>query len=551
MIRNRQILLRNQRHVWQRLLSTETVIGRQHRRPYLKTAAALLVCGGGLSYYEHVGGTMEGLLRSLNFYSFAIPWYMVYRFHLFLQSPDETWDALDRKASRQALDKILELQGFYIKCGQMAAANIGDAFPLIWQETMQPLQDQVPAMEFRVIESILDEEMPNWRDLFESIDPNPIGSASIGQVHKAVLRSTGEHVVVKVCYPHVERLLRGDVRTMTLFCKIAQPVHVPALQEIEHQFQTEFDYRQEAINMDTVRQNMRKANMPCVVPKPLLALCTKRVLVMEELPGEKLATALKREIEQQASLAGKSVKEYVQEQERYLEESKSPFVSSHQYSVWIGMEDIKRRWHNIRARTHNMTIGWLPGQAWMDYRDRSTLPLNHAQLVDDVIRIHGQQVLVDGFLNGDPHPGNILLCYYGKDEPPVLGLIDFGQVKRLTKEQRHLFCQLIIALDEDDFPEIVRLTQAAGYKSENMIPECIYKYAVVAYDQERLTGGKHIQLFMEELQATDKIIEFPKDYLMVGRASILLRGLCHALHQPRSVAKIWRPIADRVLAEDL
>ena len=340
---------------------------------------------------------------------------------------------------------------------------------------------------------------------------------------------------------------------MTLFCQIAQPVHVPALQEMEHQFQTEFDYRQEARNMETVRQNMIQANMPCVVPKPYLALSTKRVLVMEQLPGEKLAAALKREMEQQASLAGKSVKNYVQEQQRYLQESSSSSSpSSRQYSYWIGMEDIKRRWHNIKARTYNTTIGWLPGQTWMNYRDKSTLPLNHAQLVDDVVRIHGQQVLGDGFLNGDPHPGNILLCYYGKNEPPVLGLIDFGQVKQLTKEQRHLFSRLIIALDDDNFSEIVRLTTAAGYKSENMIPECIYKYAVVAYDQERrITGGKHIQLFMEELQATDKIIAFPKDYLMVARASILLRGLCHALHQPRSVAKIWRPIAERVLKEDL
>ncbi|GAX28066.1 aarF domain-containing kinase [Fistulifera solaris] len=548
-------MIQRTRHctVTKRILARQFSTEKPKTQPYFSktTTAAFVLGGAGYYYYDLVGGTIEGLVRSIQFYSFAIPWYVVYRYHLFRQSPQETWDALDHKASQQALEKILQLQGFYIKCGQMAAANIGDAFPVIWQQTMHPLQDQVPALPFHVITSILDEEMPSWRDLFAHIDPIPIGSASIGQVHKAVLKRTGEPVVVKVCYPHVERLLRGDVRTMTLFCQVAQPVHVPALQEMEHQFQTEFDYRQEAMNMETVRQNMLKANMPCVVPKPLLAHCTKRVLVMEYLPGEKLAAALKREVEQQASLAGKSVKEYVKEQERYLEESKIPFVSNRQYSYWIQVEDMKRRWHNLRARLYNMSVGWLPGQVWMNYRDRSTLPLNHAQLVDDVIRIHGQQVLVDGFFNGDPHPGNILLCYYGKNEPPVLGLIDFGQVKRLTKEQRHLFCRLVMALDDDNFSEIVRLTKAAGYRSENMIPECLYKYAVVAYDEERLTGGKHIQLFMEELQAADQIITFPKDYLMVGRASILLRGLCHALHQPRSVAKLWRPIAERVLEEDL
>lgn len=41
------------------------------------------------------------------------------------------------------------------------------------------------------------------------------------------------------------------------------------------------------------------------------------------------------------------------------------------------------------------------------------------------------------------------------------------------------------------------------------------------------------------------------DYIMVGRASILLRGLAHMLQQSRSVAKSWKPLAERVLQEDL
>ena len=84
--------------------------------------------------------------------------------------------------------------------------------------------------------------------------------------------------------------------------------------------------------------------------------------------------------------------------------------------------------------------------------------------------IHGHEVLVDGYFNGDCHPGNILLLRddYGN---PSLGLIDYGQVKKLSKETRLLFAKLIIALDKDDKEEIVNLMKEAGMKTKNMDPE--------------------------------------------------------------------------------
>jgi len=145
-----------------------------------------------------------------------------------------------------------------------------------------------------------------------------------------------------------------------------------------------------------------------------------------------------------------------------------------------------------------------------------------------------------------------LLCRTA-DGSPQLGLIDYGQVKTLTKQQRHLFAKIIIALADDNREEIVRLMKVAGFRSQNMDPEVIFLYAKVGYDMDskELTKGKHIQMFMEDLQGRDPIIELPKDFLMVQRTSLMLRGLAHALHQSRSVAAAWRPIAERVLREDI
>ena len=226
--------------------NTTTRIGKNESdgmRPMLKYS--LLAAGGVVAtgaaavktMHDEVGGA-DGLKRTASFYSLAIPSYIEYRTHMFLKSSDETFDELDRRTSQRGLDKILELGGFYIKSGQMCAANIGNGFPRIWQERMSILQDQCPSKSFPVVKSIIEADYGKpLGDVFASFEEAPIGAASIGQVHRATLH-TGESIVVKVSYPEVEQVFRGDVRTIKMFSQVAQPVHVPPLIEIEKQFMT-------------------------------------------------------------------------------------------------------------------------------------------------------------------------------------------------------------------------------------------------------------------------------------------------------------------------
>jgi len=242
---------------------------------------------------------------------------------------------------------------------------------------MAPLQDQCPPEDFdNVILPILNDEL-DFEGTFATFDREPIGSASIGQVHRATLHD-GTPVVVKICYPHVERLLRGDVRTVKAFAEVAQPVHVPALNEIEKQFQTEFDYRTEAEHLEVVRDNLMRAGLagpgkPCVVPKPYRQFCTKRVLVMEELKGDKLAVALKRDLEHWANVTGKSVAELQQQADKGR--------TAAEFDRYIAAADAQRRVKNTWTRLYNTTAGVLPGVAKREYHSKVELPLNHAQLV--------------------------------------------------------------------------------------------------------------------------------------------------------------------------
>ena len=61
---------------------------------------------------------------------------------MYKKSPDHVWEKLDKETSAEGLQKIYELEGFYVKSGQLVAANIGDAFPEVWVDTMSILQDQ-------------------------------------------------------------------------------------------------------------------------------------------------------------------------------------------------------------------------------------------------------------------------------------------------------------------------------------------------------------------------------------------------------------------------
>lgn len=71
----------------------------------------------------------------------------------------------------------------------MCAANIGNAFPQVWQDTMSVLQDDCPAQPFNVVKSIVESEYgKRMSDIFLAFDEQPIGAASIGQVHRATLK---------------------------------------------------------------------------------------------------------------------------------------------------------------------------------------------------------------------------------------------------------------------------------------------------------------------------------------------------------------------------
>jgi predicted unusual protein kinase regulating ubiquinone biosynthesis (AarF/ABC1/UbiB family) len=157
-----------------------------------------------------------------------------------------------------------------------------------------------------IVDRTLDSEFGlSFDDVFESMDPVALGSASIGQVHRAKLRHPhaddyggGDVVAVKVMHPGAEDRFHHDFQVFRLLCKVALTGWQPILDEFYRQVMTEFDYCREADSLSTVRQHMAQSpySRRIRIPEPLTKLCTKELLVMEMLNGKKLSDSIEDEL---------------------------------------------------------------------------------------------------------------------------------------------------------------------------------------------------------------------------------------------------------------
>jgi aarF domain-containing kinase len=133
----------------------------------------------------------------------------------------------------------------------------------------------------------------------------------------------------------------------------------------------------------------------------------------------------------------------------------------------------------------------------------------------------------------------------------VVGLLDYGQVKKLKEWERLLLAEVYIALADGDKAELLRLSKLAGYRSKRNDADVLYSVSVIGLDQDgsQVTGGLNIQQYMDKLYAQDPWDDMLDVFVMPSRMSLLLRGVGLMLNHPVSVAKAWRPIAEKLLQD--
>lgn len=200
-------------------------------------------------------------------------------------------NSITRGITPEKLRQILEDLGpTYIKLGQIMSSR-SDILPQKYCDELMHLRSDVPAMAFSQVEQVMNESFGySWKKIFRSIEPDPLGSASIAQVHRAVLRS-GEKVVVKVQRQGIYETLSRDIGLLRRAVKFLPPMAVKdlvdldlVLAELWKVSQEEMNFLMEASNMEEFAD--KNSDIVFVeVPHLYREYTTTKVLVMEYVEG--------------------------------------------------------------------------------------------------------------------------------------------------------------------------------------------------------------------------------------------------------------------------
>jgi ubiquinone biosynthesis protein len=192
---------------------------------------------------------------------------------------------------RMALE---ELGPTFIKLGQILSTR-ADLLPADIVRELAHLQDSVRPAPFATIVAVIEEQLGGPLDTcFREIDPVPLGSASIGQVHAATLRD-GTPVVVKVQRPGIDRIVETDIAILSdiaaradRYIGAAKPLNLPELvSEFGWTLRAELDFVAEAHNVTTIAHIFEQT--PGVrIPAVHWSHSRHRVLTLERLSGTRI-----------------------------------------------------------------------------------------------------------------------------------------------------------------------------------------------------------------------------------------------------------------------
>jgi aarF domain-containing kinase len=450
-------------------------------------------------------GRVDRLKRAATFWSTALPIVASYyglisrlRLQELLggealseEQVESMWDALHEDGAAKLADTITDLKGFYVKTAQIISSR-EDLFPKQYSVALEGFTDFFEPMPAALARAVVEAELLNadetFEDVFAEFDPNPLGAASIAQVHRAILTEKygGREVAIKIQRPSIESKLLGDVANLKAIAKTFRdnpnlPLdYYTVMVELEKQLADEFDFVAEAVAMDRIYQSLIRApdgsvrELPLVIPRPV--------------PGLKGV----------------------------------PLTRAREEMIKKGIDP-----ESPEAKLFGRT------------------------LLTTLTAVFGRNILETGFFHADPHPGNIFVLDDGQ-----IGLIDFGQVKQISGRNRETLCKVMIALDErkgderpEDLAEVGRLALELGVVlNDDAQPEAAAAVGMWLFDGSvsKLPGGYDTG----ELSPNSPVKElksFPQDLVLVGRSSILIKGLSNRLDIPWSLAKEWAPIARQVL----
>ncbi|MBV8451745.1 MAG: AarF/ABC1/UbiB kinase family protein [Deltaproteobacteria bacterium] len=204
---------------------------------------------------------------------------------------------LHLKNARRVVEGSKQLRGAFMKLVQMLSMR-EDLLPGEAIDILRTTQASVPPMDYRLISQQIRRELSKSPEqLFASFDTEAFAAASLGQVHRARLKS-GEEVAVKIQYPGVDATVEQDLGNLKLLLRTFQAIAGDLMRqkidtktvyaELQERLREELDYVNEARNIDEFRR-LLDGDDNILIPRVIKPLSTRRVLTMTYIDGYRLA----------------------------------------------------------------------------------------------------------------------------------------------------------------------------------------------------------------------------------------------------------------------
>ncbi len=394
--------------------------------------------------------------------------------------------------------------GVMIKVGQFLSARL-DVLPVIITNELAGLQDEVqPEKLENLLKVAVSDFGVSLEEKFETIDPQSLAAASIGQVHRARIRrnnatSSDEpyEVIIKIQRPDIDKIIEIDLSALKVvsgwlmrYQPIRKRADVPALmEEFSRSFMEELDYLNEGKNAERFSENF-KHDPKILVPKVVWSHTTRRVLTLEYIDAIKIT----------------------------------------------------------------------------DYPAIEAAGIDRAEVAEKLFSTYLKQIFEDRFFHADPHPGNLFVLPVPAEEIETIGqnwrlvFIDFGMTGLLSESLMNNLREILIAVGTQDAKRIIKAYQSLGVllpgadldlleRATNMVFERFWgKTApelMAMHQEEAVAFAREFGDLLYEMP-----FQIPQNLLLLGRCVGILSGLCTGLDTKFNIWTNIGPYAQKLVAAE-
>jgi predicted unusual protein kinase regulating ubiquinone biosynthesis (AarF/ABC1/UbiB family) len=395
----------------------------------------------------------------------------------------------------------IRMGGVMIKVGQFLSAR-ADVLPVEITQELSGLQDEVPPEDFTAIRKLAEAELgASLEERFESFEVEPLAAASLGQVHRARLRSEAaeaegfQNVVVKIQRPFIDQLIDVDFSALhrvagwlMYYKPISKRVDVRALTaELEATVRQEIDYLSEGGHAETFSKNF--AGRPRIhVPRVVWSETTRRVLTLENV-----------------------------------------------YAIKI-----------------------------TDYDAITAAGIERADVAKVLFDTYLKQIFEDGFFHADPHPGNLFVTPRPVTEANKYGwqltFVDFGMVGSVPETLRDGLRDTLIGVGTRDAAKVIASYQRLGILLPGADLKLLEQASSQLFDRfwgmsmGELRNVDHREMGQFAMQFRDLMYEMPfqlpHSLLLLGRTIAILSGMCTGLDPNFNLWNGLAPYARKLLSEE-